>query len=517
MQGAGGKPDLHSYIVRKFARSALMKLKKYFRRRSVEGLLTETRKEHELERTLGWFQLLLLGIGAIIGAGIFVLAGSAAQVAGPSIILSFILAGLACMCVAFCYAEMASTIPISGSAYAYIYASIGELPAWLTGGMMSLTYLFGAAMVASGWSGYFVSFLNDHGIYFPAILAGASGELIPTAGGEHVRAMMNLPAILIVLFVTTILYIGTQTSSTVNAVIVVVKMVVLTLFVILGATVINPDNWVPFIPENVGEFGQFGLSGIVSGAALILMAYCGFDAVATAAQETKKPKRDLPIAIIGSLAIAITVYILVCLTLTGVVHFTELNVPDPMGVAANVMGYPWFSVVVKAGAIISLTSVVLVLMFAAIRVYYNITHDGLLPKRLAAVNKKHHTPHILTWGIGLIICLLSTLLPLPILQAVSSFGTMMTFVMVCVATLYLRYQRPDLKREFRCPWVPFTPLVGILLFGSMIYSLPVESFKYIVGWFVLLLVIYFGYSVRHSELGLKHPHHHHPAPSPQSQ
>lgn len=483
-----------------------MRLKKYFRRRSVESLLTETRRSHELERTLGWFQLILLGMGAIIGAGIFVLAGSAAQVAGPAIILSFALAGLACMCVALCYAELSSTIPISGSAYAYIYTTLGELPAWLTGGMIALTYFFGAGMVASGWSGYFVSFLADYGIYLPAIFTAGTGEIVRGANGEEVMGILKLPAILILLSVTIVLYMGTKTSSTVNGIIVAVKMLVLSGFIIIGASSVNPENWVPFIPENTGEFGGFGISGIVSGAALILMAYCGFDAVSTAAQETVKPKRDLPIAIIASLGIAITVYILVSLVLTGVVHFTELNVPDPMGVAAHAMGLPWFKAVVKLGALISLTSVMLVFMFAGIRVYYNITHDGLLPKGLAKVHNKHHTPHILTWIVGAFVAFLATTLPLHILQAVSSFGTMMTFVMVCVATLFLRYTRPDLHREFTCPFVPFVPLSGIVLFGFMIYSLPEESFTYVSLWFVLLFVVYFTYSASHSELGHKHPH-----------
>ncbi len=478
-----------------------MSLKRYFRCKSVESLLDEAKKSHELARTLSAFQLVLLGIGAIIGAGIFVFTGSAAgQHAGPAITLSFILAGFACACAALCYAELASTIPIAGSSYTYAYATLGELPAWLIAGMITFTYVLGAAAVASGWSGYFTDFLADYGIIIPAAIAATTGEVVRNLDGTTSIALFNLPAFVIVMLLASIVFRGSESSATFNAIIVAIKMTVLFAFIAIGATKINPENWTPFIPENTGVFGEFGISGIFAGAGVVLLAYTGFDAVATAAQETKNPKRDLPIGIVGSLAICILVYVLVSAVLTGLVPYKELNVSAPIAIAVNKMSMPWFSTVIKIGAIAGLTSVVLVLIFGAVRIFYTITHDGLLPMGLAKVHKKHHTPHLITWMVGLTIATIAATCPSDKLLKLSNFGTMVTFTIVCIGTIYLRYKKPDLKREFECPFVPVVPMMGVVLFLGIIFSLPNEIFLYAGGWILFMLVVYFGYSRHNSHL-----------------
>lgn len=478
-----------------------MSLKRYFKCKSVESLLDEAKKSHEFARTLSAFQLVLLGIGAIIGAGIFVFIGPAAgQNAGPAITLSLILAGFACACAALCYAELASTIPIAGSSYTYAYATLGELPAWLIAGMITFTYILGASAVASGWSGYFVSFLQDYGITIPAIISATTGDVVSSIDGSTTTALFNLPAFMIVLLLASIVYQGSESSATFNAIIVAIKMAVLFAFIAIGATKINPENWTPFIPENTGTFGKFGISGIFAGAGGILLAYTGFDAVATAAQETKNPKRDLPIGIVGSLAICIIVYVMVSAVLTGLVPYQELNVSAPMAIAVNTMAMPWFSTAIKIGAIAGLTSVVLVLIFGAVRIFYTITHDGLLPMGLAKVHKKHKTPHIITIMVGLTIATIAATCPSDKLAKLSNLGTMVTFIIVCLGTIYLRYKKPDLKREFECPLVPVVPLIGVVLFLGIIFSLPNEIFLYAGTWIAFMLVIYFGYSRHNSHL-----------------
>lgn len=483
-----------------------MSFKKYFRCRSVEGILEEAKKSHDFARTLGAFQLILLGIGAIVGAGIFVFTGSAAQHAGPAVVLSFVIAGLACACVALCYAELSSAIPIAGSAYTYSYAMLGELPAWLVAGMIALTYCFGAAAVASGWSGYVQSFLHDYGIHIPAILSKTFGTTINLKDGSQVVSQIDLPAFMIVVLLSTIVYFGAETSALFNAVIVAIKMMVLLTFIVIGIGHIEPANWVPFIPDNTGVIGEFGLTGILAGAGIVMLAYTGFDAVATAAQETKNPKRDLPIGIVGSLTLCIIIYVLVSGVLTGLAPYKDLNVSQPMAVAVERMNMPWFSTIIKIGAVAGLTSVVLVLVYGSVRIFYTVTHDGLLPKFLAKVHHKHHTPHILTMIMGLVIATLASFVPTSILLKMSNFGTITTFIIVCVGTIYLRYKKPDLKREFECPMVPFVPLLGIILFTLILVSLH-NVFIYIAAWIAFLLVVYFGYSSKNSHL--LHPQKHH--------
>lgn len=478
-----------------------MSIKKYFKCRSVESLIEEAQKSRALSRSLGAFQLLMLGIGAIIGAGIFVFTGTAAGAhAGPAIMLSFALAGLACACAAMCYAELASMIPIAGSSYTYAYATLGELPAWLIASMTMVYYCVGAAAVSAGWSGYMQSFLADYSIHLPLILTAPLGTEVTGPNGEVAIALINLPALLITLLMAFIVYLGSETSATVNTIIVFIKMSVLFGFIAIGATKVDPQNWTPFIPENTGNFGDFGWSGIITGASVVFLSYTGFDAVATAAQETKNPKRDLPIGIIGSLLVCIVVYMAVSAVLTGLVPYQKLNVADPMSVAVGVMNMPWFSTVIKIGAISGLTTVILVLTYGAVRILYTVTHDGLLPKAIAKTSRKRHTPHYLTMLVGGSIAFMGSIVPVGDLVKLANFGTLVTFTIVCIGTIYLRVKKPNVQREFRCPLVPFVPMVGIILFISIISGLPAKIFLYASVWIAFMMTVYFLYGAKHSHL-----------------
>jgi APA family basic amino acid/polyamine antiporter len=465
----------------------------------MKQLSSEANSSYGMERTLGAFQLVMLGIGSIIGAGIFVFIGTAAgQHAGPATTLSFIIAGIACICTAFCYAELASAIPISGGSYTFAYAALGELPAFLIGGIILMAYCLSASSVACGWSGYVQSFLLDYGIQIPAIFSKSFGQIITLDDGTTVTSLCDLPALFITFLICTLIYWGTELSAIVNAVIVVVKMSVLLVFIIIGVTKIDPANWFPFIPENTGKFGEFGISGVWTAAGVILLAYTGFDVVAAAAQETKNPQRNLPIGIIGSLLICIIFYIAVSAVLTGIVPYEELNVAQPIAIAADKMGIPWLVNFIKIGAIIGLTAVILGLLYASVRILFSITHDGLLPKKLAKIHKKHHTPYIATIAIGITMMFFSSFVPIDKLVKLANLGLIFSLVFVCIIAFYLRYKRPNLKREFMCPLMPFVPLAGIVLFLSIIFSMPGEIFLMGLIWIGILLLIYSSYSQHNS-------------------
>lgn len=478
-----------------------MNFRHFFARKPISELIVEASESKGFEKTLGPFQLIMLGIGAIIGAGIFVLAGPAAGLhAGPAITVSLALCGLACACAGLCYAELSSTIPISGGAYTYAYASLGEVVAWLVTGLIVLTYILGASTVATGWSGYFVSFLADYGVTIPPEFASYLGKEIVHADGSITYGIINLPAFFIVILLGAVVFFGADTSATVNNIIVAIKMFVIFAFILIGASYINFENWKPFIPQNTGVPGEFGLSGIVSGAGVIFLAFSGFDAVAATAQETKNPQRDLPIGILGSLFICTIIYILVSAVLTGVVPYTELAVAEPMAVAVNAMNMPWFSYVIKIGAISGLTSVILVLMYAVVRVLFTVTHDGLLPKWLAKSHEKYHTPHIMTFFVVMSMALLSALFPVDKLSKLANFGTLSNFSIVCLITLYLRYKEPKLIRGFKCPFMPWVPIAGIIVFTVIIISLPMEILLYAALWLGFLLIVYFVYGQHNSKL-----------------
>jgi APA family basic amino acid/polyamine antiporter len=459
--------------------------------------LSDLRREAErstLHRALGPINLTTLGVGAIIGAGIFVLTGqAAAQFAGPGIVISFVLAGLACAFAGFCYAEMASMIPVAGSAYTYAYATLGEFFAWIIGWDLILEYSLGAATVAVGWSGYLVSFLRDWGVVFPAHLAAAPGTV--TGAGT---AVFNLPAAFIVLALTALLIVGIRESARANAAIVILKVAVVLAFIAFGIRYMSADNLTPFVPANTGEFGSFGWSGIVRGAGVIFFAYIGFDAVSTAAQEAKNPQRDMPVGILASLAICTLLYIAVAIVLTGIVPYTQLNVPDPIAVGIDATGLAWLRPWIKIGAIAGLSSVILVMLFAQPRILFAMARDGLLPPVFARVHPKFRTPHVPTAITGVLVAVAAGLFPIGALSALVSIGTLFAFVIVCAGVLVLRRTMPEAERPFRVPGMPWIPLLGA---GSCLYlmaGLPWSTWERLIVWLAIGLIVYFAYGRKSS-------------------
>lgn len=476
-----------------------------FATKSVDKLRADAEHGHGLKRALGAFDLVMLGIGAIIGTGIFVLTGQAAAAnAGPAVCLSFIAAGLASAFAGLCYAEMASMIPVAGSAYTYAYATMGELVAWIIGWDLILEYLVGASAVSVGWSGYMVEFLKSLGINIPVQLTSAPylwDEGKQAFFRSPDMAIINLPAVLVTLFVTAILVVGVKESARFNAVIVVVKVIVVLLFIAFAAPFVHPENWTPFIPENTGTFGQFGISGILRGGATVFFAYIGFDAVSTAAQETRNPQRDLPIGILGSLTVCTVLYILVSLILTGVVHYTELGVPHPIAVGIKATGITWLERAVEIGAIAGLSSVMVVMMMGQPRVFFSMAQDGLFPKVAAKVHPKFGTPYITTIITGCICATAGGLLPIGILAELCSIGTLFAFVLVCLGVMILRLKRPDIERGFKVPFGAFfVPITGALLSGGLMGFATMASLKRLFIWMVVGLCLYWAYGAHHSKL-----------------
>lgn len=456
---------------------------------------------HSLKRTLGRWNLLSLGIGCIIGAGIFVMTGTAAALhAGPAIILSFVLAGFACAFAGLCYAELASVLPVSGSAYTYAYATLGEVFAWVMGWLLLLEYGLAASTVAVGWSGYIVSFLNGLGLEINPLYTAATGHLVTLADGTKAEAVMNLPAFLGVLSITLLLVVGVKESVTVNNVIVAVKVAVILAFIAIGVFYVNPDNWVPFIPEPTGKEGEFGVGGILRAASVIFFAYVGFEAVSTAAAEAKNPQKDMPFGIIGSLVVCTLIYMATALVLTGVVHYSALNVPDPIAVAVDTIGLGWFSFLIKVGAIMGLSSVMLVLLYGQTRVFYTMSKDGLLPTALSKVHSKFQTPYINTLIVGAAVSIAAATMPINELGDLVSLGTLCAFAIVCTSVLYLHYKERNLPRPFNTPWKPIVPILGILLCGYLIAQMPAESFHKLKWFFVAGAVIYLGYGMHFSKM-----------------
>jgi APA family basic amino acid/polyamine antiporter len=457
--------------------------------------------EHSLRRSLTASNLVLLGIGAIIGAGIFVLTGTAAaQHAGPAIIISFVLAGFCCLFAGLCYAEFAAMIPIAGSAYTYGYATLGELFAWIIGWDLILEYLVSASAVAVGWSGYVVAFLHRLGVDLPSTLTNAPYVVEGTGSLVATGAIVNLPAVLLCLLLTALLVVGIRESATVNNYIVYLKLLVVVLVISFGASYVDPANWSPFIPENTGKSGEFGWSGITAGAGVIFFAYIGFDAVSTAAQEARNPQRDLPIGILGSLAVCTVLYILMALVMTGIAPYTELNVPHPVDVAVSKAGpaLSWLAMIVDIGAIAGLASVVLVMIMAQPRIFYTMARDGLMPPAFAKVHPRFKTPHVATIITGLVAALLAGLFPIDILGHLVSIGTLFAFIIVCAGVLVLRKTDPDAPRSFRTPFVPYVPILGILSCGWLMYSLGGETWLRLVIWMAIGFAIYFLYGKSHS-------------------
>ncbi|OIP84345.1 MAG: amino acid permease [Porphyromonadaceae bacterium CG2_30_38_12] len=479
--------------------------KNLFIRKTLAELDFEAENHNSLKRHLTAMNLVLLGIGCVIGAGIFVLTGTAAAIhAGPAVAISFAISALGCMFAGLCYAEFASMIPISGSAYTYGYATMGEFLAWIIGWDLILEYLFGAATVAVGWSGYVVSLLQYLNINLPASLS--QSPFIFDQNGWHASgAIINFPAMFIIGLMTTLLVIGIKESAKFNNLIVLIKVAVILLFIGFGISHIDTSNWIPFIPENTGTFGHFGWSGILAGAGVVFFAYIGFDAVSTASQEAINPKRDMPVGILVSLAICTLLYIAVSLTLTGIVNYKELNVAAPIALAIDKFGsnMMWLSPIVKIGAIAGLSSVVLVLLMGQSRILFIMSHDGLLWKSFSKVHKKYKTPHIATLLTGLLAAFFAGFFPIGLLGELVSIGTLLAFVIVSIGIIILRKSEPNAARSFRTPWVPLVPILGAVICFVQMASLPLDTWMRLIIWMIIGFVIYFGYGIKHSKARLK--------------
>ncbi|HEY0184490.1 MAG TPA: amino acid permease [Rhodopila sp.] len=471
-------------------------------RKSVADVIDSGEAEGQhLSKTLGPLSITAMGIGAIIGAGIFVLTGTAAaRYAGPAIMLSFVLGGIVCTFVGLCYAELAAMLPVSGSTYTYTYATLGELAAWIIGWDLILEYAMGAATVAVGWSGYITSLLRNAGIAIPPALTAAPGSLITLPNGGTVTGIVNLPAALIIAALTTLLVLGTKESARLNNVMVAIKLFVVLAFIVFGARYVVTGNWHPFIPDNNGTFGGFGLSGILRGSAVVFFAFIGFDAVSTSAQEARLPQRDMPIGILGSLTICTLLYIAVAAVLTGLVPYTQLNVADPIAKGVDVIGLTWFSVLIKIGALCGLTTVILVLLYGQSRIFYTIAHDGLLPGLFAHVHPRLQTPYLSQILIGVIVAITAAVVPIEVLGELVSIGTLFAFLLVCGAVIYLRRSDSEALRPFRVPGVPVVPILGILFCLLLMAGLPLMTWLRLAVWLVIGLVIYAAYGRSHSRL-----------------
>ncbi|MGD9599287.1 MAG: amino acid permease [Steroidobacteraceae bacterium] len=492
-----------------------------FIRKSVEQVQREAVAQ-SLNRTLGPVHLVLLGVGAIVGSGIFVLTGTAAaNFAGPALMLSFVFAGLACGFTGLCYAELASTMPACGSAYTYSYATLGEVFAWITGWLMLLEYGVASSLVAVGFSGYAASLLRDFGIVIPPALTTPFIDSVDTGGGVVFTAGhgFNLVAALGVLAATALLLRGITTSAAANSVMVFVKITVLLIFVAVGVWWIDPANWTPFIPEHEGGF-TYGWPGVFRAASVIFFAYVGFETVSTACAEARNPQRDMPIGILGALLACTVIYIAVAAVLIGVVPFRLLDVPDPIALAVDAIGMPLLAVVVKIGAVAGLCSVMLASMYGQTRVFYTMSNDGLLPRVFASVHARFRTPFLGTIVLGVSMALAAGLLPISILADIVSLGVSLSFGTVCVSVMWLRSTRPDLARPFRVPlggirvgkvWIGVIPALGvafcILMAAPLVIDITVKAFAgnripaiLLLSYFAVGAVIYASYGFRHSQL-----------------
>ena len=454
---------------------------------------------YALPRSLSALSIVSIGVGGIIGAGIFVLTGTAAATyAGPAVVLSFALAGLACAFVGLCYAELSSMIPVSGSSYTYTYATMGEFFAWVIGWDLMLEYAMGAATVSVGWSGYLVSILRDLGIHLPPQLTTSLGATVTLADGSQATGLFNLPAALIVVALTLLLARGVKESASFNNLMVLVKVSVVVAFILIGAAYVDTSHWAPFVPENKGAFGEFGWSGVLRGAGVVFFAYIGFDAVSTAAQEAKRPQKDMPVGILGSLAICTLLYVLVAGVLTGLVPYSELNVADPIAKGVDAVGLGWFAWPVKLGAITGLTTVILVLLYGQSRIFYTMSKDGLLPPAFSRLHPRFGTPYVSQRLIGGAVALIAGLAPIGLLGEMVSIGTLFAFVLVCVAVLHLRRSEPAAPRPFRAPGAPVTPILGILLCLALMAGLPFDTWARLIVWMAIGVAVYFAYSRHHS-------------------
>jgi APA family basic amino acid/polyamine antiporter len=490
-----------------------------FATKSIEQIRAEQLGSGEggLKRVLGPAQLTMLGVGAIIGTGIFVLTGQAAAAnAGPAIVLSMVIAGLTSVLAALCYSEFAAAVPVAGSAYTYAYATLGEFIAWIIGWDLILEYALGAATVAVGWSGSLVTLLRQLGWSFPAAISAAPGTIVQLAGGGTATAVFNLPAVLITVAVTALLIVGVSESATVNAVIVVIKVAIVLVVIGAGALFIDTRNWHPFIPANTGTFGEYGWSGVLRGAGVIFFAYIGFDAVSTSAQEARDPQRDMPRGILGSLAICTVLFVLVSGVMVGVVPYRQmLNQPAPLVIAieaaaGRAAGTPWaplmngLTVLLTVGAVAALSSVMVVMMLAQPRIFLAMANDRLMPAWAARIHPRFGTPHVSTIVTGVVVAIAAGLTPIATLGTLVSIGTLMAFVIVSIGVIVLRRTRPDLPRPFRMPMVPLLPALSALVAFILMLGLPRATWERLIIWMAIGIVFYFFYGYRRSRLRSRH-------------
>ena len=470
--------------------------------KSVKGILAESESSaHQLKKTLGAAQLVALGIGAIIGAGLFSVTGiAAAQNSGPAVILSMVCAAVGCAFAGLCYSEFACMIPVSGSAYTYAYATLGEWIAWIIGWDLVIEYGIGSATVSISWSAYVVALLHSFHIDLPPQWIASPFELAMLPDGTAARGYANIPAVIVVLLVSALLMFGMQESARANAVIVVIKLLVVATFILVGWSYIDPTNYHPFLPPNTGEFGSFGISGVMMGAGTIFFAYIGFDAVSTAAAECRNPQRDLPIGILGSLVVCTVLYLLFGHVLTGVVSYKQLGVAAPVALAIARTPYGWLNNLVMFGIICGFTSVILVMLLGQSRVFYSMSRDGLIPRVFSDIHPKFGTPWRSNILFFFIVAPFSAFLPLSIVGRMTSIGTLFAFVIVCAAVLVMRWKHPEQSRPFKTPWVPVVPILGMVVNFAMMYSLGASNWLRLIVWLVVGQVIYFAYGRRHSHL-----------------
>ena len=458
-----------------------------FRTKNLDAMIAAGAKPGGLKKVLGPTDLVLMGIGAIVGTGIFVLTGTGAVTAGPALTISFVIAALACCFAALCYAEFASTVPVAGSIYTYSYATLGELVAWMIGWDLLLEYGLATSTVAVGWSGYFQSLLSGFGIALPDALSAAPGAR------EGVETLFNLPAFLIMMVLTAMLSLGMRESARANNVMVVIKIAVVLLFIAVGVGHVKPENWTPFMP--------FGAGSVMSAAALVFFAFIGFDAVTSAAEEVKNPARDLPIGIIGSLIVCAILYVVVAAIMTGIVPYMDFKgVDHPVSLALQVAGENWVAGFVDLAAILGMSTVILVMAYGQTRILYAMSRDGLLPKKLSTVHPKYGTPFFATWLVGIIFGLIAAVVPLNVLAELVNIGTLAAFTLVSIAVIVLRKKRPDLPRAFRCPAVPLVPILAIIFCIALMSFLSWHTWVAFGVWLAIGVVVYFGYARQRSLL-----------------